>query len=248
MITRNRTYLALAAAFLVAVILIAVYGCTGAVAPTATDELELADKLPPNEPIMVVGDILPDNSGSLFRLTFPTVATLDVEPRPDGVRGRGRWVAGSRPEYDTAIVFWEHEDPNQHPFVTGIRIVVQSYHGPDIGVRINDRGLPETPTARPYPYEPGSVTPVDCSRPGATFEFIHIRPDKVRQVLARFVVPAVSPENPKVRWCYQLGGFVVAEHDDVGPVARIIMSGMHPSYTYRVQGVTAANALWIEEM
>lgn len=266
MITRNRIYLALAAAFLVAVVLIAVYGCTGAVPTAAIDDLSLAGKGGPNN-IQVTGDLneVPAYRGTpgafVFRLNFSTAVTRDLEPRPaDGVFGTGKWRGGDRTNYDTAWLFFDHEDPGQHPFVTGFRIVVQSYHPPGFSTRINDSGIAECSdsgclASAPYPYESGAVLPVDRSRPGATFEFRHARPNKGQQLLVRYVVPPVSPTNAKVRWYYQLGGTVVAEHDDdvngdgrkPDQLARIIMSAMHPAYFFVVQGVTVQGSHWVDE-
>lgn len=186
-----------------------------------------------------------------FRFRLSTLPVPDLEPRPDGSKGSGKWVFGDRIAYDTAYWFFAHEDPGAHPFLNGIRIMVQQYNaGPPPGkvFLINDRNGVEINLRRPYPYEKATI-PLDYSRPGATVHLYHHRPNfesasgcRNCQLLATFVIPPVDPANPKVKWYYQLGGLVVAVHDTYGPIARIIISGVLgldpflPMYFYEVEG------------
>ena len=188
--------------------------------------------------------VSPAEDFALFHLSTLPVADLEANPE-NGVKGNGKWVFGDRNAYHSAHFFFQHEDPGGHPFVNGFRIQVQVYSNlPDGAVRINDRNGVEINLGSPYPYEKATI-PVDYSRPGAVFDFYHVRNGESAggcrncSLLARFVLPPVSPTNPKVKWYYQLGGLAVAVHDTYGPIARVIVSGVlgptlpQPAYFFR---------------
>lgn len=187
----------------------------------------------------------------LANFTFSLVAQADLTPRTDGVRGSGKWIGGFRNGYESAFAIWQHEDPGAHPFVDAMRVQFQVFaaHPLLIPFRILDRGMPElcgsVTCAMPYPYEtPAQIGSQDFSFPGATVEFYHHRPmepDKVDrvQLLARFVVPAVSPLNSKVKWYYQGGGTVIATYNGVVAL-KLIFSAMDPFYRFRIVGYPTA--------
>lgn len=194
----------------------------------------------------------------LFRFAFSLLPARDLEPRPeDGVYGTNWWRPGDRHRYDTAWVFLTHEDPGHHPELQGFRIVIQAYG--DHPIQINDKGLKELHPQGlpPYPYEPDAgVVPIDRSRPAGengagVIEFMHQRGlekrGKKRQLLQRYVIPEFGEvwdrktrsivSNEKVRWYYQLGGLWVAEHEDYGIIARVIVTSMHDRYGFGVTSI-----------
>ena len=116
--------------------------------------------------------------------------------------------------------------------------------------QINDKGMEENPFKvpvgesqglAPYPYEIVTPLPVDKSRQGAVIEIIHLRKG-AGQLLNRIVIPSVAPLNPKSKIYYQLGGFFVIVHDDLGVIAKIIVSSLHPAYTFKIVGVRTEGA------
>lgn len=187
-----------------------------------------------------------DNNELLFIMPFQTSEFWDLAPRwDDCVFGSGHYVGGDRIGYHTAYCFYAHQDPGHHAHLSTIRFMVQGYGPLERKVQINDRGMPELGEAGggavqgkpPYPYEKGVTVAVDERRPGGVIDIYHNRVTEYDQLIARYEIPAVSRENPKVRWYYQLGGLFVAVHDEHGPVARVIVASMHPAYAYRIQGV-----------
>ena len=170
-------------------------------------------------------------------------------------RGYTRWADGDRISYHTVYAFVQHQDPGHHDFVNAIRFQWQDFgatnrlldqgmaelgEGSDLGGSFP--GFPKQGLA-PYPYERVTPLPVNKSRPGAVVEIFHLR-NQTNQLLQRFVVPAIDPATavgaPQTRWFYQLNGLVVAVNDELGVIAKIIIAGMHPAYTYRIQGVATA--------
>lgn len=205
----------------------------------------------------IFGKDIKGDGAILFSFPFPKAPFPDLEGRPtDGVKGMCRWVPGDRIRYDTAYWFLGHEDPGHHAELDGFRIAFQGY---GYSFQLNDEGMPELGedgggTAQglpPYPYEADAAPiAVDKTRPAGdagagTLEFFHQRgfePElkhkgKGRQLLARWTIPAVSKENAKVKWYYQLGGLWVAVHDTHGVFCRVIVTAMHPRYGYGVKNI-----------
>lgn len=173
----------------------------------------------------------------LYQFRMSKTDLWDLNPRwDDCVFGSGHYAGGDRVGYHTAYFFYAHQDPDKHDYLDAIRFVVQIYGA---SPRLNDKHMPELPVQGlpPYPYERGATVAVDKSIPGGVVELWHNRTTQYDQMLAEFIVPAVSEQNPKVRWYYQLGGLFVAVHDDHGPVSRLIVTSMHPHYAYRITGV-----------
>lgn len=168
-------------------------------------------------------------------------------------RGFSRWSDGDRISYHTAYAFWQHQDPGFHDFINALRFHWQE-HGQPVPVgRIIDQGMSENPfdpnatTERQglaiYPYERVAIplNLVDFSRPGGIVEVIHQR-RRNNQVLQTIVIPEVSPQNPRVRWYYQLGGKFLAVHETYGVISSIIIAAMFPAYTFRIRGVLTGGA------
>lgn len=183
-----------------------------------------------------------------FEFSFEQEPFPDLTARDDGVIGNLKWVPGDRIAYHTAYAFLDHFDPGHHDYLHGLRVLFQQY-GP-FNVQINDKFMPEfiPDGLPPYPYEEEPALPFDKSRPGGVISIYHDRnpqrPDgtyisaeKYSQLLGKFIVPATSPGNSKVKWYYQLGGLFIGEHSDTGVFARIIVSSMHPRYAFAIEGV-----------
>lgn len=157
---------------------------------------------------------------------------------PPGAKG------ADRIKYHTIYFFWQHQDPGFHDYLDALRFFYQNY-GAGGGALI-DSGMTENPFGTvgesqgfaPYPYEPGQNVPVDHSHPcPCTIEVYHQRNVKFAQLLQRIVVPSPDPVNSGTTVYYQLGGLFVIENATQGVVARIIVTAMHPAYTFRIAGV-----------
>lgn len=196
-----------------------------------------------------------DSTGAwdpLFAFKFSRIDAVDLAPRwDDCVYGSGYWEDGDRIAYHTGYAFFAHQDPDHHDYLNVIRFMVQAYGS--VPIQVNDRymserlGQPSNPEdpenstwqgLPPYPYEQDATVAYDTTRPGGVIEVIHNRTTQYDQRLYHFEVPAVSETNPKVKFYYQLGGLFVVVHDDLGPIARIIVTSLNPNYAFRVLGVT----------
>lgn len=194
---------------------------------------------------MLNGPVREDNTREpLWRFTMHALPRPDLTGRPDdGVVGENRFFEGDRIAYHTAYAKWQHHDPDHHDFVDAVRFVLQNVGSP---CQVNDKYMPELPQqgSTPYPYEKERVVPTERSHPGGTVEIFHQRfgPGGLSkfQLLDRIVIPAVSEVNPKLKWFYQYGGIFVAEHDELGIVARMIVAAQHPRYGFHIKGIPAA--------
>lgn len=175
----------------------------------------------------------------LLQFDLSRVPIPDLEARPDGAKGSGKWCDGDRIGYALAYFFFCHEDPGSHPFLNGVRIQLTQYPG-SASYLINDKNMAELVNGTaPYRYEQAAI-PIDYSYPGASFDLLHCRAGfngalggKNRQLLARFIIPPVSPVNSKVKAYYQLGGAVVFIHDTLGSLARLQIASVDNCYEYR---------------
>lgn len=170
-------------------------------------------------------------------------------------QGRSRWQDGpnqftpfgpansDRISYATAYACLNHEDPGHHPFLCALRVQWQKY-GQEGGL-INDQGMREDPFGLgretqglpPYDYESGMTVAVDRSLPcPCQIQLLHLRGGNQTGAHSREQRLRVIEvqNNGKMHWYYQLGGLFVGVHDDLGTTTRIIISGIHPAYSYRV--------------
>jgi hypothetical protein len=209
-------------------------------------------------------------AGNLWEFEMSTVPVPDLPVTARNARifghqvGQGRWPnrrgLNDRFAYFGAVAFWEHEDPGHHDFVAVLRFTWLADGA--TGLLINDKYMIEDPFntghesqgMAPYPYLDRTL-PVDRTHPGAIVEVFHKRPRLAAgteggnpQLLQRFTIPAVEPDNPNTLWYYQDSGkivavnsaFVTPENPD-GAIAKLIISTMHgaggptPAYTYRIQ-------------
>lgn len=177
------------------------------------------------------------NKEVIFTFRMSTVPTDDLEPRPDGLKGKGNYMFWIRGDYTTAIFAFQHEDQPNHGLVDVVRFAIQQFS--DVpGFQINDRnGKTPAIARRPYPYEPKPTNAlIDFTRPDPVISLYHHRAGFVSQsgcrncqLLAQLRWSTVDrTKNAKVRFYYQgadSGAFIVY-HDDYGPIAKIIVSGV----------------------
>ncbi len=170
-------------------------------------------------------------------------------------RGFTRWADGDRISYHTVYAFLQHQDPGHHDFVNALRFQWQDYGGTN---RLLDQGMAELGEGSdlggtfpgfpkqglsPYPYERVTPAPLDRRFPGAVVEFFHLR-NQTNQLFQRFVIPVIDPATavgaPKTRWFYLLNSLVVAVNDELGIIAKVIITAVHPAYTLRYQNIATA--------
>lgn len=185
----------------------------------------------------------------------------DKKDNPVGSQG------ADRIGYHTAMFFLQHTDRHvdsdtmHHDYLDAIR-----FHYADYGAtnQINDRFMVENPFGNPdhetqglaqYPYERVRPQPVLKLYPGCTILVKHLRSKKLdngatsikNQLLRKIVIPAADVNNPRTKWYYQLNGIVVATNDKFvtpanpdGVIAKLHISGVHPAYSYEVEGINTA--------
>ena len=149
-----------------------------------------------------------------------------------------------REGYKGALWYWQHVDPGLHKYVHALRFEVRNHFIAEHAL-INDQGMKEDPLNSntgetqgklPYPYDRRPPSAVDKRHPGAVIEVMHFRRGSTgtpeRQLLQRFTIPAVDGQT---RWWYQGRGRLIAVHNTLGPCAKLIISGIHPAYSFRDQ-------------
>lgn len=193
----------------------------------------------PGNSFQIALDVSGQQGFSFSSFTFSRLPVSDLEARADGVRGSSKWADGDRLGYETGWSCFLHEDPGFHAFIPAFRFMIQVYGDTAAisGVRVNDKGMAESKdgfSGPPYPYEPNVSVPIDRRWPGGTLLLYHARPKSEggKQLLRKFVIPAISPTDPNTRCFYQLGGLIVCEDGSRGTISRIIFASLDRSYTF----------------
>ena len=186
----------------------------------------------------------------------------DLKDNPPGA------VGADRISYHTAYFFLQHTeqmtpgDTSHHGYLDAIRFQFQDYGATN---QVNDRHMMEDPFGAaepgesqglaPYPYERVKPAPIIRNYPGAVVLVKHRRVRKLangatsvrNQLLRRIVIPATDPTNSRTKWWYQLNGLVVATNqvfvkpdNPDGVIAKLIIAGTHPAYSYEVEGISTA--------